>query len=274
MQRRDEILDTCTFRMTFHIAQLANRLHAADLDALDLLRHEEFLERDLFGDLVVPDLDLDAAVQRAACLGLVARNRVGIAGPFIRDSLGRQRQRGLEVLGHLAGALARQPGVVAVDFDEPRRQRSAVGMADEVQAHVEAVLHAFENLGQRLDRRVRDVGNARFEADRRYEVGELDRFDLVLERLAQLDAIALDRVDAIGVLDPLRDAAVERQVTLGRLADFGLVDVLGHDGRGGQHEAEQQQALQFPEGVHSSTSRGSSGGPPRRQNTSGSTTSS
>ena len=41
-------------------------------------------------DLVVPDLDLDAAVLRAARLRRVRRDRLLIAGPFVRDAFGRQ----------------------------------------------------------------------------------------------------------------------------------------------------------------------------------------
>ncbi len=57
--------------MAFDISQLADRLHAADFHALDLVRHEEFFQCNLFRDLVVPHLDFDAPVQGAPCLGQV-----------------------------------------------------------------------------------------------------------------------------------------------------------------------------------------------------------
>ena len=83
MQWRDEVLHSRPLGMSIDIAQLAHGLHAADLDALDFVRHQYFLERDTFGDLVIPDFDFDSPVQAATCFGQVGRHRLCIAGPFI-----------------------------------------------------------------------------------------------------------------------------------------------------------------------------------------------
>ncbi len=224
--RRDEVLDARAFRVPLDIAQLADRLHAAHFHLLDLVRHEDLLERHFLGDFVVPDLDLDTPVERPALLGEVRGDRLRVAGPLVRDRLGRQRQRRLEVLGDLARSFARQARVVAVDLGEPRRQRPVVRVPDQMQPDVEPVLHAIENLGQRRDGRIRDVRNARFEPDRRHEIRQLDRLERVLERLAQLDRVAEFFIDAVRVLDPLGYGAVQRQVPLDRLAHRHLVGIL------------------------------------------------
>ena len=52
------------------------------------------------------------------------------------------------MFGDLPCTFARQAGVVAVDFFEPWPQRTVIGMPDEVQADVEPILHALEDLGQ------------------------------------------------------------------------------------------------------------------------------
>ena len=88
MQRCDQVLYARSLRVAFDIAQLAHGLHTANLDALYLVRHEEFLEAGLLRHLVVPDFDLDAAVESPAFVGLVAGNRQCIAGPFIRNRFG------------------------------------------------------------------------------------------------------------------------------------------------------------------------------------------
>ena len=89
----------------------------------------------------------------APFLGQVGCERLRVAGPGERDRLRRQSELELEVLGDLPGAFTREPGVVAIDRLESRTQWPVVGMADEVQAHVDAILHAVENLGERLDGR-------------------------------------------------------------------------------------------------------------------------
>ena len=77
-------------------------------------------------DLVVPDLDLDAAVQRAALRRShsIATGCVSPAHSYEIASGGSVERR-LEELGHLAGALARQARVVA----EHARQRRPTAAA-------------------------------------------------------------------------------------------------------------------------------------------------
>ena len=134
---------------------------------------------------------------RAAGLRRVGRDRLRIAGPFVRDAFGRQEQRALQELGDLAGALARQALVVAEHGRERRRQRLRVRVADEVQPHVAPVVHAVEDLAQLRDRAVRNLGDADCEADRRHEVHELDRLELLGRDLLHLEAVAGSRVQEI-----------------------------------------------------------------------------
>ena len=81
LERCDQVLHPRALRVPFDVAQLAHRFHATDLDALDLVRHQEFLERDTITDLVVPDLHLDAAIQRAPFCCQVGRDGIRVAGP-------------------------------------------------------------------------------------------------------------------------------------------------------------------------------------------------
>ncbi len=271
VQRCNQVLDPGAARVAVDIAQLAHRFHAADLDRLYLVLDQHFLERRLLANLVIPDLDLHAAIERAALFVRVGRGGLGVALPRIGHALGRQRERRLHVLGDLARAFARQAHVVAVDFHEPRRQPLAVGVADEVQAQVHAIAHARENLAERLDRRLGNLGHAGLEVDRRHEPGQLDRFETVLEALAQLDRIAEFGVDALGILYPLHERLIERQVTLDGLAHRLFINVRGDDCERQQHE---ESGDQLAEGAHWSPPFGVFTGPPRRQWTSGSITSS
>ena len=52
--------------MPVYVAQLAERLDATHLDLLEIFLDENLLHRELRAGFVVPDLDLDAAVLRAA----------------------------------------------------------------------------------------------------------------------------------------------------------------------------------------------------------------
>jgi hypothetical protein len=53
-------------------------------------------------------------------------------------------------------------------------------VADQVQAHVDAVFHAGEDGTERLDRGVRDLRDAGLEPDIRHEPAELDRLERIL----------------------------------------------------------------------------------------------
>jgi hypothetical protein len=169
-------------------------------------------------DLVVPDLDLDAPILRAAGLGLVRRNGLLIAGPLVRDGLGGKRERALQQLGDLACAFARQTFVVAEHGRQRWRQRLRIGMAHEVQPHVAPVAHPVEDSAQLENGLVRNLRDTDFEPDRRHEVRELDGFRLLGRDFTHLEPIAGRRVHEIRVVDPLRERAVARQVALDGLA--------------------------------------------------------
>ncbi len=189
-QRGHEVPDARTARVTLQVAQLADRLDTADLDLLEVLGDEHLLLAQAFLRLVVPDLDLDAAIERPAIGGCVAGDRPRVAGPFERNGVRRQPERELEELGHLARALTRQARIVAIDLREPLRQRLRVGVTDEMHPHVPAVPHAVEDLAQPLDIAARNVGHAGFEAYRRHDARELDGFDLLADDLLRLEPVA------------------------------------------------------------------------------------
>ena len=201
-QRRDQVPDARAARVALLIAHLADRLDAADLDPLDVLGDEHLLLAQAFLRLVVPDLDLDAPVQGPAIRGRVAGDRPRVAGPFERDRLGRQPERDLEELRHLAGALAREARVVAIDAREPVGERLRVGVTDEVQTHVPAVAHAVEDLAEPLDVAARDVRDAGLEADRRHDVRELDGLELLARDLLRLEPVAGLALEQRGIARP------------------------------------------------------------------------
>ncbi len=113
------------------------------------------------------------------------------------------------MLGDLPGAFARQAEIIAVDRDQPWRQRLVIGVPDQVQAHVEAVLHALEDVCERGDRGRRNIGDTGLEANRLNEVRKFDGFERVRECLADLQRVADVGSDTIGILHPLRDRAVQ-----------------------------------------------------------------
>ena len=141
------------------------------------------------------------------------------------------------MLGHLACALPRQSGVVAVDLLQPRRQWPIVGVPDQVQAHVDAVLHATENVGERFDGIARDLRYARLEVDRGHEAAELDGLERVLERLAGPDGIAQLGVELVGVLHPSSQWNIVGEMPFDCLADRHFVDVVSQRGHPGQRQA-------------------------------------
>ncbi len=277
-QRSDEVPDARPSLPAFLVPHLAHGLHPADLDPLDVVRDDDLLFLAGCPDLVVPDFHLDAAIERAALFGVVRGDRLLVADPLVGDRLGRQPEHLLEILGHLAGALARQAHVVP----ELLRQRSGeplrVRVADEVDADVPAVPHAFENPGEPLDVVGRNLHHAGFEADRRDDVPQLDGFELLRDHLPGLQPIApLAFVQRL-LLRPLTEGLVGGQVPLDRLARLVLVG-LGVAPEGAHREPDEQEreeqrrnaarlhAVHLPPGARTPACLG---GPPRRQKISGS----
>ena len=76
---RDEVLHAGAALVAVDVAKPTDFLRAADLDALELLFDEHLVQRRALLGLVVPDLDLDAAILRAA--GLPSRSTRGLLSP-------------------------------------------------------------------------------------------------------------------------------------------------------------------------------------------------
>jgi hypothetical protein len=112
-------------------------------------------------------------------------------------------------------------------------------VADEVQAHVAPVAHAFQDVAQLRDRAIRDLGDADGEADRWHEVRELHRLELLGRDLAHFDPIAGLRAQETRVVRPLRRLDLAGQMALDgftarRLAQELRMGRRAH-GRGGEH---------------------------------------
>ena len=208
VDRRNDVLDPGTLGVAFNVAQLTHRLHAADLHPLDLMGDEELFKGDGIDHLVVPDLDIDATVKRSPGGGVVAGDRLGIARPIVGDSIRRQRQQSLQVLGRLAGAFARKTEVIAIDGLQARRQALRISVTDQVDAHVDAVVHAVEYALELDDGLVRNLRDTRFEIDRGHKVGELDRFVSLGGDFAGFYPVAEFRIDVLRVLDPLHQRRI------------------------------------------------------------------
>ena len=147
-------------------------------------------------------------------------------------------------------------------------------MPDQVQAYVDAVLHAREDGTQRLDRGFRDLRDTGLETDIRHEARKLHRLQRILHGLARLDRVTDLGVHVRRMLRPALILGVRRQVPLHRLAQRRLVDV-GCPGRlRRENQSSQQQVAKSHQGVHCPASLACSGGPPSRQKISGSMTSS
>jgi hypothetical protein len=273
-QRHDEVLDARAAPLAFLVAQLADGLHPADLDALDVVGDDDLLVLGVAAHLVIPDLDLDATILGAALFGFVRSHRLRVAGPLVGDSLGRQAERLLEVLGDLAGALAREALVVPEDFRQRARQLLRVGVPDEMELDVLAVAHAFEDLGQGVDVALRDLRDARFEVDRRHDVLQLDRLELFDRNLLDGQLVAALAVEDGGVLRPAPEGLVGGQMALDRLAGRRRVDRIGgHDGAVQQGADDHREKAVRVHAGHLPSGRGALGrltGAPRRQKISGS----
>ena len=108
----------------------------------------------------------------------------------VGDGVGRQPERLLEVLGHLAGALPRQAHVVPELARQLRGEPLRIRVPHEVDADVLAVAHALEDPGELLDVVGRNLRHAGFEVDRRDDVSQLDGFELLADDLPRLQPIA------------------------------------------------------------------------------------
>jgi hypothetical protein len=271
VERRHQVPDPRPVRVPLAVAQLAHRLHPAHLDALDLLGDDDLLEPHLAVQLVVPDLDLHAAVLRPSPGRGVAGDRLGVARPLEGDGLRRQRQRRLQELRHLAGPLAGEARVVPVDPGQARRERLVVGVAHEVQPHVGQVAHAVEDAPQAFDAARRDVGDAGLEADRRHHVAELHDLRLGAHHLALFEPVPGIGRQHLGVARPLGEGPVAGQMPLDRLARRELDDALAARRQRGQQQPRQEQPGVSRHRAHlrpCPLTRAGSGGPPRRQYTS------
>ncbi len=190
VERWHQVLHTRAPRLALQVPQLADLLDATDLDLPELGGDDHLLRRCLALALVVPDLDLDPAVLRAALRRVVARDRRRVARPLEGHRLGRKSERVLEELRDLARALAREARVVAVHLGESLRERLRVRVADQVQPHVRQIAHPVEHAAQLLDGAGRDVRGARTEVDRRHHVLELHDLRLLACDLALLEHVA------------------------------------------------------------------------------------
>jgi len=217
-QRLHQIADARAMRLPFLEAHLTNGLHAADLDALDVLPDQHFLIRERSLRLVVPHLHLDATVQRASFRCRVGRDRLLRAGPLVRNRLGRQRQTRLQELGNFARTLARQAFVVAVGARERVGQPLIIRVADEMQPHVASVAQIIERLAHQLDVVLRNIGDARREANRRQDIRELHGRQAFRMHRTHLDAIARILLQQARIVCPRTQRLIRRQIALDRLA--------------------------------------------------------
>ena len=224
-QRRHQVQHPGALLVALHVAQLADRLDAADLHPLELIGHHPLLERHRILELVVPDLHLDPAVERPAGRGGVRGDRLRVPRPLVDDGIRCQAERALEVLGHLAGPGLGQARVVAIDLLKPRRERSVVRMAHQVQAHVVTVTHLVEHGAQLGDGVGRDVRHSGLEVDGLDHVGELDRIGRDGLHFHQPDLVAAERLEPLRLERPALHRLLARQMPLGGLVDRRLADV-------------------------------------------------
>ncbi len=217
-QGHDEVLDARPPRVAFLVVQLADGLRPADFDALDVVGDDDLLVLEIAPDFVVPDLDLDATIERPALFGQVRGDRLRLAGPLVGDGFGRKAERILEVLGHLAGTFPGEARVVPEDAHQGVGQRLRVRVPDEVDADVLTVPHPLEDLGELVDVLGRNIRHAGFETDRRYDVLELDGLELFSGDLLHLQPVAALAVEQSRVLRPPRERLVAGEMPLDLLA--------------------------------------------------------
>ena len=120
LERRHEVADARTSLLALPIAELADPLRAADLHPLHVALDDHLFRALRRARLVVPDFDLDPAVQRTALRCRVRRHGHRVAHPRVGDRLRRQHQRALQSFGDLARSLSRETLVVAEAFAQRR----------------------------------------------------------------------------------------------------------------------------------------------------------
>ena len=241
-QRRDDVLHARAPLVAVDVAQAADGLHAADLDAAELARRRapRRAPSPCFTSSYQTSTSTRRFCARPASVAFDATGCVSPAHSYETPSAGKP-ERALQQLGDLAGALARQAFVVAEDGRECRRQRLRVGVTDEVQPHVAAVVHAVQDLAQLRDRAVGNLGDADGEVDRRHEVRELDRLELLGRDLAHLEAVAGLHVQEVRVVRPLGRLDLAGQMPLDGLAARRLAQEL----RLGRHaQRARRRAIQ------------------------------
>jgi hypothetical protein len=272
-QRYDDVLDTCTARLTLFVTQLTEGLHSANLDALDVVGDDDLLVLECTLDFVVPDLHLDATILRSALFVRVRGHRLRVADPLVGDPLRRQREHLLEVLGDLSGPLARQARVVPEDARQRARERLRIRVSDEMEAHVLAVPHALEDRVELVDVARRNLRDARFEVDRRDDVLQLDGLELLDGDLLDRQLVAVLAVEPGRILRPAPVRLVAGKMALDRLARLDRVDRIGDGEAGDQGSHQEQGKAMFDHAGHLPSGTCALGrliGAPRRQKISGS----
>ncbi len=149
MHGRNQVLDAGTMGMAFLVTQFADRLGAADLDAVHLPGDDHFLFDHLFADLVIPDLNLHPPVERPAGLGRIAGDRLAVTQPLIGDGFRGKPEGALAIFGGGARPFPGQAGIVAVFRLQGAAERLGIGVADKVKTHIGAIAHAFEHAAQK-----------------------------------------------------------------------------------------------------------------------------
>ena len=215
----DQVLYPNTVGLPFLVAHLADRLGAADLDAVHLAGNNDLLFHHLFTDLVIPDLDLNPSVERPPLFGGVAGDGLTVALPFIGDGFGGQAKGSLAIFGGGAGPLAGETGIVAVFGFQGTTEGLGIGVADKVKTHVEAAVHLFEHTPQK---RQILLGNVRFtgaEMNRGNQVGQLDCLHILFRDQAFLGAVTLVLRENGGIKEPGGEGFVLWQVLFSRFAE-------------------------------------------------------
>ena len=260
MQRGDQVADARALRMAFLVAQLAHRLHPADLDAVGLPGNDHFLLDQLLAHLVVPHLDFDAPVLRAPRFAGIARHRSRLAQAFIGNRFRRQTQPLLEIFRHRPGALARQRLVVTVGLADRALQGQVVGMPDEVQTDIGAVLHAPQDVAQPRKIVLRYACLAGAETNRRHDILELDGLHVPGRQFAHFQDVAGFCIRALAA-QPLGARRIGAGMLLGGRSGSRRPGLLGAQRcrcqAGEQQERgpdcprnKQRAALQWPKASH------------------------
>ena len=204
--------------MAFLVTHFADRLGAADLDAVHLLGDDHFLFHHLFADLVIPDLDLHPPVERPALLGRIGGDRLAVAYPFIGDGFRSKTEGALAIFGGGARPFPGQAGIVTVFRFQGADELLGVGVADKVKTHVEVAAHLFEHAAQLRHIFLGNVRLTRAETDGGDQTRQFDRFHFLFSDLAFLRAVPLVLRKNGRIKEPGSECPVLRQVSFSRFA--------------------------------------------------------